>query len=318
MPAVSGAGDERGGARRTGLAAIVATAVLWGTTGTAATFAPDVPALAIGAAALGVGGLLQGLIALPALLRDAPALRGRWRIVLLGAVSVAVYPLAFYTSMRWAGVAVGTVVSLASAPLCAALLERVVDHRRLGPDWLMAAALGIAGALLLVLAGSDGDPAVPVGRSGGSVPAGVALGLVAGATYALYSWVARRLMRAGLSRSASMGAVFGGGGLLLVPVLAATGAPILASSQNLAVAAYMAVVPMFLGYVLFGVGLSRVDAGTATTLTLVEPAVATILAVLVVGERLGVAGWAGLALIAAALVALVIAPLSRARSRPAG
>ena len=43
-----------------GVAAILLTAVLWGTTGTAATFAPGAGPLAIGAAALGVGG--QGRI----------------------------------------------------------------------------------------------------------------------------------------------------------------------------------------------------------------------------------------------------------------
>ena len=72
---------------------------------------------------------------------------------------------------------------------------------------------------------------------------------------------------AGVSRAAAMGAVFGGGGALLVPVLVATGAPLLASPQALAVAGYMALVPMFVGYVLFGHGLARVRASTATTLT---------------------------------------------------
>lgn len=70
----------------------------------------------------------------------------------------------------------------------------------------------------------------------------------------------------------------------------------------------MALVPMFLGYLLFGIGLARISASTATTVTLIEPAVATLLAVLVVGERLGGTGWAGLALLAAVLVLLVLAP----------
>ena len=79
-----------------------------------------------------------------------------------------------------------------------------------------------------------------------------------------------------------MGAVFGGGGLLLMPVLAITGAPLLATPQ-FAVGAYMALGPMFLGYLLFGHGLTKVPASTATTVTLTEPAIATVLAVLIVG-----------------------------------
>ena len=65
---------------------------------------------------------------------------------------------------------------------------------------------------------------------------------------------------------------------------------------------------MFLGYVVFGVGLARVPASTATTITLLEPAVAALLAVAVLGERLTVLSWAGLALLAVVLVVLVTGP----------
>ena len=101
-----------------------------------------------------------------------------------------------------------------------------------------------------------------------------------------------------------MGAVFGLGGLLLLPVLLATGAPLVASWATAGVGAYLALVPMFTGYLLFGWALAHVPVTTATTLTLLEPAVATVLAVTVVGEHLPVAGWAGLALIAGCLVIL--------------
>jgi DME family drug/metabolite transporter len=290
-------------ARLGGVLAILVTSVLWGTTGTAATFAPDAGPLAIGAAALGIGGILQAAIALPALRAARSQLRARFGLVLLGAAAVAIYPLAFYSSMHLAGVAVGSVVSLASAPLASGVLERVVDARPLSRWWMLAAALGALGGAMLCVAKLGSEAATAHGTV-----AGVLLGLVAGVTYAVYSWVARRLMTDGVSRAASMGGVFGLGGLLLVPVLLVTGAPLVASTQAFSVAAYMAVVPMFLGYVLFGVGLSRVPASTATTITIAEPAVATLLAVVIVGERLPGLGWAGLAVIALVLVLLAVAP----------
>ncbi|PZE81764.1 DMT family transporter [Curtobacterium sp. MCBD17_032] len=308
-------------AHRTGLLAITVTSLLWGTTGTAATFAPDVGPLAIGAAALGIGGLLQAVVGARSLRTSAPVLARNRALVLVGAVAVAVYPLAFYGSMHIAGVAVGSVVSLASAPLAAGVLERIVDRRPLGRRWTVAAALGVLGSVLLCLSGvaaSDGPSGV--GTSGATV-LGVVLGLVAGATYAVYSWASRRLMVDGVPRAAAMGAVFGGGGLLLMPVLAVTGTPLLASPQNAAVGVYMALVPMFLGYLLFGYGLSRVPASTATTVTLTEPAVAAVLAVVVVGERLTAVGWAGLGVIAVVLVVLAVAPADgadRARSGERG
>jgi DME family drug/metabolite transporter len=299
--------------RRTGLLAITITSLLWGTTGTAATFAPDVGPLAIGAASLGIGGLLQAVVGSRALRGARTQLRQRRGLVAVGALAVAVYPLAFYSSMHTAGVAVGSVVSLASAPLASGVLERVVDRRPLSRWWVLAALLGVLGSVLLCLSGLD-DAARPAGET----VLGVLLGLVAGAAYAVYSWVAHRLMDEGVPRAAAMGAVFGGGGLLLMPVLAVTGAPLLATPQDLAVGVYMALVPMFLGYLLFGYGLTTVSASTATTVTLTEPAVAAVLAVLVVGERLTSLGWVGLGVIAVVLVVLAVAPTngSGATARP--
>ena len=121
----------------------------------------------------------------------------------------------------------------------------------------------------------------------------------------------------GISRAASMGAVFGGGGLLLMPVLIVTGAPLLATPQAFTVGAYMALVPMFLGYLLFGYGLTKVPVSTATTVTLTEPAIATLLAVLIVGEHLGMLGWTGLAVIAIVLVILAFAPANADHHPPA-
>ncbi|WP_436848206.1 DMT family transporter [Streptomyces collinus] len=289
---------------------MLAASVLWGTTGTAATFAPEVGPLAIGAVAMGLGGLLQALFAAPRIARHRTGLRERGGTVLLGAASVAVYPLAFYSSMHLAGVAVGTVVSIGTAPLASALIERVVDGRRLTRRWTVAASLGLLGTVLLCVA-EAAHAADTDAHSGGGGSAsvsttllGVGLGLVAAATYALYSWAAHRLITRRIPSRAAMGAVFGLGGLLLLPVLLVTGAPLVGSWSNAAVGTYMALVPMFTGYVLFGWGLAHVPASTATTLSLLEPAVAAVLAVLVVGERLPATGWSGVALVIACLAVL--------------
>ena len=299
---------------------VLAASVLWGTTGTAATFAPDVSPLAIGAVAMGFGGLLQAVIAARPMMAFRTSIQKQWRTVALGALAVAAYPLAFYSSMHLAGVAVGTVVSIGSAPLASAVIERVVDKRPFTGRWVAGAVLGIVGAVLLCLADTGLADAGHAGTTAAgtewSTPAGVALGLLAGLTYAVYSWAAHRLINKGVPSRAVMGTVFGIGGLLLMPVLAATGAPLVASWQNVAVGAYMALVPMFAGYVLFGWGLARVRASTATTLSLSETVVAAVLAVLVVGERLPALGWAGAAMIAGSLFVLTLPP-SRNRTTPA-
>lgn len=297
-----------------GVLGIVLASILWGTTGVSATFAPDVGPAAIGAAAMGIGGLLQAALAGRGIFRHAGMLRAQWPCLVVGGLAVAVYPLAFYGSMRLAGVTIGTVVSIGSAPLLSALIEVMKDNLRLSARWAIAATLGILGVLLLSVAESAGAVA---GMDHMSVGAGVLLGCMAGFTYALYSWAARRVMQRHVPPRAVMGAMFGLGGLLLMPVLFATGAPFLASWNNAAVGLYMALVPMFLGYLCFGYGLARVPASTATTITLLEPVVAAALAVLIVGERLPWSGWAGVALIIGCLVCITL-PARRSRAASAG
>ena len=290
---------------------IVGASALWGTTGTAATFAPSVSPLAIGAAAMGVGGLLQALCAVQPIACHWASLRGRWLLVVLGAAAVAVYPLAFYSSMRLAGVALGTVVSIGSAPLASAVIERLAERKVLTRRWMLGALIGVAGAGLLSFAGGSAERPGALAGSW-AVPTGIVLGLVAGVTYALYSWAAHGLISRGVPSRAAMGAVFGLGGLLLMPVLAMTGRPLLESWTNFTVGAYMALVPMFAGYVLFGWGLARVRASTATGLSLMETVVAAVLAVLVVGERLPALGWLGVAMVLGSL--FVLTPREPARA----
>ncbi|MEO9631237.1 MAG: EamA family transporter [Sulfitobacter sp.] len=289
-----------------GVIAILFSAVVWGTTGTAATFAPDVSAAAIGAAAMGVGGIAQALMAARGIARSRSTLWKQRELLVAGALSVAIYPLAFYGAMRLAGVTVGTVITIGSAPLLSALIEYLLDRRNLTIRWSVGALVGLIGMVLICVAENLSHGEV-VG--GDSVPLGVFLGLIGGLTYALYSWSARKMMLQGTHSSIAMGATFGLGGLLLMPVLILTGSTFLASWTNAAVGIYMAAVPMFLGYLAFGFGLARVQASMATVITLLEPVVAAVLAVLIVGERLPNLGWIGVAMVVGCL-AIITMPIS--------
>lgn len=123
-------------------------------------------------------------------------------------------------------------------------------------------------------------------------------------------------MRREIPRSAAMGAVFGLGGTLLLPILLLVAAPLLTDARTIRVGVYMPLVPMFLGYVLFGHALSLVPVRAATTITLSEPAIAALLAVLVVGERLAAIGWIGLAIIRGSLLVFALPTNSRQAPTP--
>ncbi|QPP05102.1 EamA family transporter [Streptomyces bathyalis] len=296
--APSKAPARRGGG---GSVLVVAAATLWGTTGTAASFAPaSASPLSTGAATMGVGGLLTFLIAGRSALRVLRARRPVSLWALLGGVAVAVYPLAFYSSMDRAGVAAGTVVTIGCSPVFAALLERLLVGVRLTLRWLAATVSAGAGCALLALTAGDGA------QTGHDVPGGVALALLAGASYAVFTCYGARIIRAGHTSRAAMGSLFGLGALVLLPVLALTGGPLLSAPRGVLVAAYLAVVPMCVAYVLFGAGLARVTAGAATTLSLFEPVVAAALGVAVVGERLGAWAWTGTGLVLGGLLVLTV------------
>lgn len=117
---------------------------------------------------------MQAIIAVGPLRAARRQLRVHRGLIALGAIAVAIYPLAFYSSMHLAGVAVGSVVSLASAPLASGLLERIVERRRLSRWWVLAAGIGVVGSTLLCLS-KLGDPT----GSAASTTAGILLALVA-------------------------------------------------------------------------------------------------------------------------------------------
>ncbi len=279
---------------------------MWGTTGTAASFLPaDVPPVATGASTMAIGGILLFLWSSRRSLTAIGDRRSRgW--LLLGAVGVVVYPLAFYTSMHEAGVAIGNVVSLGSGPVFAAVFEWLWERHRLGRRWAVATTTALVGMGILVTSRHAGE------GEHGNVPLGVALGLLAGLAYALYTYASSRAIATGHPSNGVMGGMFGLGAVVLVPILVLTGAPLLQSPSSVGIAAYLAIGPMFLAYLLFGVGLRTIRSSSATTITLIEPLVATALAVIVVGERLSVLGWLGLLLILGGIVILVTArPTSR-------
>lgn len=289
---------------RSAVWALVAASVLWGTTGTAASFfSSDVSPLAIGASTMVVGGALLFVTnrrRAVAVVRDR-AVRP-WLIA--AALGMVAYPLAFYAAMSLAGVAIGNVVSLGSGPIFAALLEWRLHRQRLTGRWMLSASIAISGVALLVVGGhGEGSPVDTA-----TIPAGVALGLVAGAGYALFTLASGTVLRGGHSGRATMGAAFGLAAIPLAAVLLVVGAPLLGSLQNAGLALYLALGPMFLAYLFFGWGIRALRSSSVTVITLLEPLVATVLAIVVVGERLEPLGWVGLA-----LILLGVAVLSSAR-----
>lgn len=273
---------------------VICAALLFGTTGTAQVLGPSAPSVVVGASRVVLGGAL--LLAFATLARRL-RVGGPPALVLLAGVCVAVYQVSFFAAIADTGVAVGTVAALGSAPVWAGLLARRFAGERLDRRWAAATALAAVGVGVLILGGS----------SGGDVSApGVGLALVAGAGYAGYAVAGKRMLDAGGTPEGVMAAVFAAGGLLLLPVLILGPTSELAGPGGLAMVLYIAAVPTALAYVLFARGLERIGAGETATLTLAEPLTATLLGVLVLGERPGAAAVFGGACVLAGLGLLAL------------
>jgi DME family drug/metabolite transporter len=277
-----------------GVVVVIIASFLWGTTGTAASFTPDVSPLATGAFSMGIGGVLLFVSAWPKLREEYQHILAHPVLLLLGAMSVVIYPLAFYSSMRLSGVAIGTVVSIASAPFFAALLERLISKKNISRQWCISFIIGALGIIFLTL-GKDQENANA--EASLAMQLGIILGLIAGLSYAIYSWAAKQLINDGIHPKCSMAALFGFAALFLLTSLFFTGDNLIATPTNASIALYMAIFPTFCGYLLFGYGLRFIDASRATLITLIEPLIATVLAIIVVGERLKLIGWVGLMLV---------------------
>lgn len=277
------------------LSALIA-ATLWGTTGTTAyLIGGALSPLVIGAATMGVGGLI--LLALGG--RASLSLifsKGSSRWVLWGALGVAIYPLAFYQGMFLAGVAVGNIVALGSGPVIVAIIEWAVERRRPTGSWLVATGLAVAGIVALTVGDSTKTSAEP----GGLIP-GIALALVAGVSYALFSYAMGAIMAQGHSPRATVGAVFGAGSFPLLIVLVGLGVPPDVGWQPFTLLGYLILGPMVVSYIFFSRALKTLTSSSVLTIALIEPAVATALAVAIVGERFDLVGGVGLALLLGAV-----------------
>ena len=282
---------------------VIAASVLWGTTGTASAFIPDVSPLAVGAFSMGVGGVLLVLNAKNDLLSDRQKLLSKPSLLFIGSLCVAIYPLAFYSSMRLAGVAIGTVISIASAPFFTVVMERLISNKRVTSRWVVSFIFGVVGVILLTLGKTQ---YLDINAQANNRILGVLLGLVAGLTYATYSWTARQMIENGVNSKSAMASMFGLSAILLLPSLLLTGGNLFLDAKHISVALYLAIAPMFFGYLLFGQALRVIEASKATLITLLEPIVATILAIIIIGEIFSPIGWLGMSLMIVCLLLQVM------------
>jgi DME family drug/metabolite transporter len=269
---------------------MIGAAVLFGTSGTASELLiPDASSASIAAWRLIIGAV--GLVVLTRGFAFVHLYRSP--LIWVMGLGVAAFQFFFFLSVSLAGVAVGTLITVSAAPWCTGLLGWAWNRIRPSRVWWAATAIGVVGLVLLVGRPPEGN--VEVG--------GIAAGLTAAASYAVYTNIGTRLTSEGRSSTSVLAASFALSGVILLPFALTSGSWIMTGS-GITAALWLGLVGTTLGYWLFGRGMRVLNAGTIGTLNLAEPLVATILAVTVLGESISAIGVIGCTLILLALVVL--------------
>ncbi|MDT8861605.1 EamA family transporter [Alkalihalobacillus sp. MEB130] len=277
---------------------VLLAAMLWGTTGTAQTFAPEqANPVVIGAVRLAVGGMalllfvtIQGKLKLQ-----------NWPIAATigAALSMAAYQPLFFQAVSVTGVAVGTVVAIGSAPILAGILEWIMKRKRPEMKWWTATAVAITGSLLLFTHANQGEVSISL--------VGIIMALGAGLSFAIYTLVSKQLLERQASE-AVVAVVFTLSAIMLTPILFVYDLSWLFQSNGIGVALHLGLIATAVAYLLFVKGLSGIPASSAVTLSLAEPLTAAMLGVFLVGEHLPLLSWIGVMLLFVGLGILSYTP----------
>ena len=294
-----------------GWAAVLLAATLWGTTGIvfhALGHSGGANAASIGFArlALSVPFLLAMARARTGVWLAALTLRGLATLSALG-LAMAAYQLTYVLALERVGVAIAVLISICGAPIFVALISVACLGERLRARTMVALATAIAGTVLMV-----GLPSA-VGGAGHRFGIGIALAVACALCQALYVLAAQASSKVCGPMHAG-GIAFGIGALALLPIAWSEGLHISPSPGSWAMLLYVAAVPTAIAQTLFLIGLQGTGAVGGAIASLLEPLVATLLAVMLLHERMHWTGAIGAALLLSGIGILQWSPGKRGAS----
>lgn len=272
--------------------ALILAGVFFGTTGTAQALGPKgISGMAVGSARLICGALLLWLFTqfVPKT-KQKMARRDLW----LAAIGIALYQLTFFSAVRSTGVAVGTVTALGSAPALTGVIAYLINREKPSRHWFIATLITTCGIIVLSNAkGFDQFNAI-----------GFLLAICAGASYSLFAVASKQALVSGVGIPEAMSRIFALSAILAFPFLFIGDFNGLVSTDGMLMILWLGLVPTAFAYIAYAYGLHGVRASTASTLILAEPATATLLAAVVLGETLNSTSWMGIGIIVSGLIYL--------------
>lgn len=269
---------------------ILFSGVCFATTGTAQALGPDsAPSLGVATVRLIVGAITLVVFSLVMTRNVDESLhhqvsKSQWWYA---GSAMALYGATFFAAVRSTGVAIGTVVALGSAPIFTGVLGYVIHSVTPTRKWILSTAGSIVGITLITVTGTLSKVET----------VGIILALLAGLGYSIFALASKKIMSSGVRAELAMARVFLISAVLMSPVLLFIDNSWLLTARGVAIALWLGVVTIAIAYVAYSIGLRSLHANEATTLTLIEPVVATLLGALVLAERPSHLAWGGVVLV---------------------
>jgi drug/metabolite transporter (DMT)-like permease len=228
--------------------------------------------------------------------RDLPALLSHWRIMLLlSACGISAYNALLYIGLQ-STTAVNALLLQSVAPVIIVVCSRLAFGERAAPSRLVALAVSLLGVIVIASHGSLRE-LMQLQANRGDVWV-----LAAVLSTSIYFVYLRR--RPPVHMLSFLAASFVIGSILLLPIwlLSPIGTPEQMDwPAELAAIAYLAVFPSALAYLCFNRGVDMIGANRAGQFIHLLPIFGSLLAVIVLGERLAPYHFAAFALIAAGI-----------------
>ena len=280
---------------RLGALGILAAGICFGTTGTSQTLlAKGISPLAVASTRLFIGALT--LLLISRFTTKLRSIRFPRRDLWISGVGIAIYQLSFFSSVKLTGVPIATLTALGSAPIFTGLVAYALVREKPTRVWFFATILTTIGIALLNAHHSEK----------GFNFFGVYLALVAGLGFAFFNVASRRALNAGIEPTRLAAGVFTLAAILVFPFCFVAGTHWMVTAKGAGLILWLGIFTTGLGYTLYAYGLKRVHSSTASTLVLAEPATATLLAVVVLGDTLSANSWLGIAVVITGLLFLAI------------
>lgn len=278
--------------QRAGIFAVLGAALCFGTTGTSQQLGvADVSPVAVASARLICGSLFL-LMYLYMNRNRKDTYRMPTLDVLISGAGIAMYQLTFFSAVHLTGIAISTVTALGAAPTFSALVAFFVLREKPQRSWYLGTAVTIFGIILVGTANG-------ISGFNGS---GVGLAALAGFGFAVFNVLCRKSLERGASDLVVTTTTFTVAALISSPFLFVQNPAWLLTPQGAATILWLGLITTALGYILFMYGLKRISSSMAATVVLAEPATATILAALVIGEPLTVHSYIGIVTVAAGIL----------------